>query len=146
MYRHGKSCWMKILNICMMIYKLIVYQCTWFNTTNMMIFIRFFFTTVRYSLSYVPIWYTSVSLIYLFAQSLFTIIIIHLCTGIPFFLLQTCKMFAIIMFMYIEIYFFFFFNSLFLHGLIFIHIFYTVDNVYYFSIKLNSLLLQLLCI
>lgn len=139
MYRHGKSCWMKILNICMMIYKLIVYQCTWFNTTNMMIFIRFFFTTVRYSLSYVPIWYTSVSLIYLFAQSLFTIII-------TFFLLQTCKMFAIIMFMYIEIYFFFFFNSLFLHGLIFIHIFYTVDNVYYFSIKLNSLLLQLLCI
>lgn len=142
MYRHGKSCWMKILNICMMIYELIVYQCTWFNTTNMMIFIRFFFTTVRYSLSTVPIWYTSVLPIYLFAQSLFTIII----TYVYLFLLQTCKMFAIIMFMYIEIYFFFFFNSLFLHGLIFIHIFYTVDNVYYFSIKLNSLLLQLLCI
>lgn len=39
------------------------------------------------------------------------------------------------MFMYIEIYIFFFFNSLFLHGLIFIHIFYTVDNVYYFFYK-----------
>lgn len=145
MYRHGKSCWMKILNICMMIYKLIVYQCTWFNTTNMMIFIRFFFTTVRYSLSYVPIWYTSVSPIYLFAQSLFTILIIHLCTGIPFFCSKHVKCLPLSCLCILK-YFFFFFNSLFLHGLIFIHIFYTVDNVYYFSIKLNSLLLQLLCI
>lgn len=72
-----------------------------------MIFIRFFFTTVRYSLSTVPIWYTSVLPIYLFAQSLFTIII----TYVYLFLLQTCKMFAIIILMYIEIYIFFYFNS-----------------------------------